>query len=141
LPLNSLSPDLIRFIALDLDGTLLHTDKSISARTRSAVQSAIEKGYQPIIATARPPRGAAILLDGFLSDAPAVYYSGALIVVGGDQILKQTIPCKAALEIVNYFLVACYITRTVFCALRSRLSLAFLFRHCRYCCAFSWMAL
>jgi hypothetical protein len=38
-------------------------------------------------------------------------------------------------------LVACYITRTVFCALRSRLSLAFLFRHRTYCCAFSWMAL
>jgi putative ABC transport system permease protein len=40
-----------------------------------------------------------------------------------------------------FVLVACYITRTVFCALRSHLSLAFLFRHRRYCCAFSWMAL
>ena len=42
----------IRFIALDLDGTLLRTDKSISTRTRSAVESAESHGYIPIIATA-----------------------------------------------------------------------------------------
>jgi hypothetical protein len=50
----SLDTTPIRFIALDLDGTLLRTDKSISPRTRLAIQSAVEKGYKPIIATARP---------------------------------------------------------------------------------------
>lgn len=94
----------IRFIALDLDGTLLRTDKSISTRTRSAVLAAEALGYLPIIATARPPRSAAALLDGFLPDAPRIYYSGARILIGDNCIFNCTIPCPSALEIVNTFM-------------------------------------
>ena len=94
----------IRFIALDLDGTLLQTDKSISTRTRSAVLAAEALGYLPIIATARPPRSAAALLDGFLPDAPRIYYSGARILIGDNCIFNCTIPCPSALEIVNTFM-------------------------------------
>jgi Cof subfamily protein (haloacid dehalogenase superfamily) len=100
----SLDTSPIRYIALDLDGTLLRTDKSVSARSRSAIQSAVEKGYKPIVATARPPRGAAALLKGYLADVPHIYYSGSRIVVGGNRLLNQTIPSEAALEIVNHFL-------------------------------------
>jgi len=100
----SLDTTIIRYIALDLDGTLLRTDKTISTRSRSAIQSAMEKGYKPIVATARPPRGASALLNGYLDDVPHIYYSGSLIIVGNDRILNQTIPSEAALEIVNHFL-------------------------------------
>ncbi len=45
-----------RAIATDLDGTLLHTDKSVSARTRAAVHAAEDAGMLVVIATGRPPR-------------------------------------------------------------------------------------
>lgn len=46
----------LRAIATDLDGTLLRTDKSVSPRTRAAVDAADEAGVMFIIATGRPPR-------------------------------------------------------------------------------------
>lgn len=45
-----------RAIATDLDGTLLHTDRSVSARTRAAVHAAEDAGMLVVIATGRPPR-------------------------------------------------------------------------------------
>ena len=45
-----------RAIATDLDGTLLRTDKSVSLRTREAVDAAEDAGILFIIATGRPPR-------------------------------------------------------------------------------------
>jgi len=45
-----------RAIATDLDGTLLRTDRSVSARTRDAVDAAEDAGILFIIATGRPPR-------------------------------------------------------------------------------------
>ncbi|HWJ98990.1 MAG TPA: HAD family hydrolase [Acidimicrobiales bacterium] len=45
-----------RAIATDLDGTLLRDDKSVSARTRAAVDAAEDAGLLFVIATGRPPR-------------------------------------------------------------------------------------
>jgi Cof subfamily protein (haloacid dehalogenase superfamily) len=46
----------IRLIATDLDGTLLRSDASISARTRSALSAAERAGVRVLSLTARPPR-------------------------------------------------------------------------------------
>ena len=100
----TLDTSAIRFIALDLDGTLLRTDKSISDRTRDAIRNAEADGYVPIVATARPPRGAAALLIGFLSEAHTIYYSGALVILDGQTIHTQTIPVDAAYTIVDRFI-------------------------------------
>ncbi len=102
--MNSLPTSKIRFLALDLDGTLLRSDKSISPRTRSALQSAESQGYIPIIATARPPRSTATLLDGFLPSAPRIYYSGSRICIGNECILNRTIPIEAARATVDLLL-------------------------------------
>lgn len=45
-----------RAIATDLDGTLLRSDGSVSARTRAAVDAAEDAGLLFVIATGRPPR-------------------------------------------------------------------------------------
>ncbi len=47
----------IRLIGVDLDGTLLDTDKSISNRTYSALQKAKEQGVIVVPATGRPYEG------------------------------------------------------------------------------------
>ena len=46
----------IKAIITDLDRTLLHTDKSISERTKNALAKCREKGMLIMAATARPPR-------------------------------------------------------------------------------------
>jgi Cof subfamily protein (haloacid dehalogenase superfamily) len=46
----------VRAIATDLDGTLLRTDKTVSARTRAAIDAAADAGILIVIATGRPPR-------------------------------------------------------------------------------------
>lgn len=45
-----------RAIATDLDGTLLRTDRTVSARTRAAIDAAEDAGLLFVIATGRPPR-------------------------------------------------------------------------------------
>jgi len=45
-------------IAIDLDGTLLRSDRTISDRSRAAVAAVRAAGVEVIVATARSPRGA-----------------------------------------------------------------------------------
>jgi Cof subfamily protein (haloacid dehalogenase superfamily) len=48
--------DLPRLIALDLDGTLLRTDGTVSGRTRRALKGVAAAGVELVVVTARPPR-------------------------------------------------------------------------------------
>jgi Cof subfamily protein (haloacid dehalogenase superfamily) len=45
-----------RVVATDLDGTLLHTDSTLSARTREALRKTRAAGTRVVAATARPAR-------------------------------------------------------------------------------------
>ena len=46
----------IAAIAIDLDGTLLRTNRTFSKRSRAAVNAAITEGIAIIVATSRPVR-------------------------------------------------------------------------------------
>jgi hydroxymethylpyrimidine pyrophosphatase-like HAD family hydrolase len=46
----------VRLIAFDLDGTLLRSDGSLSARSRAALCTTREAGITNVLVTARPPR-------------------------------------------------------------------------------------
>ena len=43
-------------LALDLDDTLLRTDKTIGERTQQALRRWLSAGHEVIVATGRPPR-------------------------------------------------------------------------------------
>lgn len=47
-----------RLAAIDLDGTLLRSDRTVSERSRAAIASARAAGIDVVVATARSPRGA-----------------------------------------------------------------------------------
>lgn len=66
-------------IALDLDGTLLTDKKTISARTKKAVQQAIKQGHIVVIATGRPFRSSAEYYHQLGLDTPIVNFNGALV--------------------------------------------------------------
>lgn len=66
-------------IATDVDGTLLDNDENVTPRTRAAVWAAVEAGTQFVLATGRPPRWIAQVVDG-LGFAPiAVCANGSVI--------------------------------------------------------------
>ncbi|HVS71887.1 MAG TPA: Cof-type HAD-IIB family hydrolase [Phycisphaerae bacterium] len=69
----------IRMVAIDLDGTLLTSRKSITRRTHTALRAAVAKGVHVVLATARPPRSVRGYYDALKLTTPTVNYNGALI--------------------------------------------------------------
>lgn len=67
----------IRLAAIDLDGTLLRTDGSISPRARAALAAAAEQGVTVAIASARSPRSVRELAADLELGGLAVCANGA----------------------------------------------------------------
>ena len=91
----------IRLIALDLDGTLLTSGKTISPGDRAAVEAAIEKGVLVVPVTGRPAQG----VPQEVLDLPGVRYvissNGATIrdVVTGETLLETHLEAETALAV------------------------------------------
>ena len=52
-----------KLIALDMDGTLLKEDKTISNRTKETIEKAREKGVRVVLASGRPIEGLSKYLE------------------------------------------------------------------------------
>ena len=71
-----------KLVAIDMDGTLLKEDKTISQRTKNAIQSAREKGVTVVLATGRPIEGVSRYLEElnmYSENDYVLSYNGALI--------------------------------------------------------------
>ena len=84
----------IRTIVVDLDGTLLRGDKTISAHTQAVLKACKERGIRVIVATARPFRAmqqfcAAVDFDAF------VVSNGAKVICHGRDTLNRIHPSSA----------------------------------------------
>lgn len=66
-------------IALDLDGTLLKDDKTISNESIEIVQRLKSEGHQVCISTGRPYRSSAIYYEQLKLDSPIVNFNGAFV--------------------------------------------------------------
>jgi len=62
-----------------VDGTLLDDDEKVSPRTRAAVHAAVDAGVHFVLATGRPPRWIAPVVDGLDMAPMAVCANGAVI--------------------------------------------------------------
>ncbi len=69
----------IRLVAIDLDGTLLSSRKTITAVNHTAVKAAVKQGIHIVLATARPPRSVRAYYQGLKLETPTINYNGALI--------------------------------------------------------------
>jgi Cof subfamily protein (haloacid dehalogenase superfamily) len=70
---------MIRLIASDLDGTLVRSDGTVSARTRAALQRAVDAGLVVAFVTGRPPRWLHEIADATGHFGVAVAANGAVI--------------------------------------------------------------
>lgn len=66
-----------RLVALDLDGTLLTSDKRITERSRAAVGRLAARGVRVVLCTGRPPRSTVGYADELDLHHPFVCYNGA----------------------------------------------------------------
>ena len=87
-----------KLIALDLDGTLLNSDKELTERTRRALEAAAEAGIEIVPATGRFYRG----MPRVVRELPFVRYvitiNGAevLDLSSGERIYSAEIPAEEA---------------------------------------------
>lgn len=94
----------VKLIALDLDGTLLRSDKTISDRTKEAVHRAQAQGVVVAIATGRMYGTAKPCADQLgLADIPMVLFSGSLIqtVASGRKLFEQAISRETATALLD----------------------------------------
>lgn len=68
-----------RLVAIDLDGTLLRSDQSISEATVAAVREACALGVRVVLATGRPPRNVGLAYERLGLDTLEIDHNGALI--------------------------------------------------------------
>jgi len=78
-PVVPVGPPKFDLVAIDLDGTLLRTDKKVSMFDVNAIKRAGQRGVKVVIATARPPRSAREIHEQLALDTPLINYNGALI--------------------------------------------------------------
>ncbi len=93
----------IRLIAIDLDGTLLRSDKVLSPANASAIAEATNLGVHVVLASARPPRSVREVYHRLALDTLQVNYNGALIhdVPRGRHVFHQPLPIDLARRIVE----------------------------------------
>jgi Cof subfamily protein (haloacid dehalogenase superfamily) len=70
----------IRLIATDLDGTLLRSDGSVSARSVNALRAAEDAGIVVVVATGRPPRWVHPVAEHLAHTGMAICANGAVVV-------------------------------------------------------------
>jgi Cof subfamily protein (haloacid dehalogenase superfamily) len=85
----------LRAVASDLDGTLLRSDRTISERTRRAVAAAEDAGVVVVIATGRPPRWIAPIVEQLGDRGLVVCANGAAVYDSARHEIVRSTPLAA----------------------------------------------
>ncbi|HSF26089.1 MAG TPA: HAD family hydrolase [Actinomycetes bacterium] len=94
-----------RLVATDLDGTILRTDGTVSARTVAALRDAEARGLTVVLVTGRPPRWMGPVVEALGHTGLAVCANGALVLDlhhgdPGTVVAEQTIEVAVLTEVV-----------------------------------------
>jgi Cof subfamily protein (haloacid dehalogenase superfamily) len=91
----------LRLVATDLDGTLVHSDGTITPRTRAALLAAEAAGLAVVFVTGRPLRWAAEVFGHVGGHGLAIVSNGALVwdVAADAAHLHRPIPVDVGLEV------------------------------------------
>lgn len=85
----------IKLIALDLDGTLLTTDKKISEENLAALKAAQQQGVKVVLTTGRPLKAMEFFLHELGTDGQAdeytITFNGGLVQRNTGEILDKTV--------------------------------------------------
>ncbi len=93
----------LEVVALDMDDTLLTSDKTVTVETVEALDAWLEAGKKVVLATGRPPRMARDIPE-LPYHFPAVCYNGGWIEHEGEVLYRNAIPAAVAHGFVNLVL-------------------------------------
>ncbi len=93
--------DPVALVALDIDGTLLTTAKTITPRTRAALHAAARRGVRIALVTGRRHPSARQVADALGLDVPLILHNGALVVEDGAVILCRALPRATAARVIE----------------------------------------
>ena len=82
---------MIKLIAIDLDGTLLYKNMTITLENLEAIKEAQDKGIKVVVATGRPFLFTRPYMEILNFDTPYIMYNGGSIIYGDGTVLKETI--------------------------------------------------
>lgn len=89
-------------LALDLDDTLLRSDKTVSERTLAALRRWLAAGHEIIVATGRPPRHIEAVLPPELRTVPRIAYNGAHVIVDDNVVYRSEISPADVRQIIQW---------------------------------------
>ena len=91
----------LKLVATDLDGTLLHTDGTVTARTRDALKAVEDKGIVVVFVTGRPIRWMDDLWEHVGGHGLAICSNGAVLYDVHAHAVAQTrpIPVEVGMEV------------------------------------------
>ena len=92
---------MLKLVATDLDGTLLHSDGTVSPRTRRVLAALEERGVGVVVVTGRPVRWMDHLWEHVGDHGLAVCSNGAIVYDVREHRVREsrTIPVEVALEV------------------------------------------
>jgi Cof subfamily protein (haloacid dehalogenase superfamily) len=89
----------IELVISDCDGTLLHTDKSLSTPAKDAVRALTDAGVRFTVASSRPGAGMRAIVQALDIDEPFAAYNGGMVLSPGDwKVLKTHVMRRDAVE-------------------------------------------
>ncbi len=96
-----MTPPAVRLLALDIDGTLLRSDKTVSPRTRAVLLAAQHAGVRLVLVTGRRHPAARRVMreledDGGPNVVDLVLHNGALIFEGSEVVRCRPLPAAVA---------------------------------------------
>lgn len=90
-----------QLLVLDLDGTLLKNDKTVSEDTIDTLLEFKKRKNKIIFATARPPRDAYKYVPQKLRDNPIICYNGACMINGKEILYKKEMSKDTVYKIIE----------------------------------------
>ena len=88
-----------RLIATDLDGTIVHSDGSVSRRVVDALSAAMDTGVRVVFVTGRPPRWMAEVADATGHAGIGICGNGAFIYDMHDEVVLDTFAMSAKVAV------------------------------------------
>lgn len=86
-----------KIIAMDMDGTLLNDDKSISEYNIKMIHKAMESGVKMVVSSGRLPVTLGFYIDTIFKNQPVICCNGAIVLDENKNIIKSNLLNKKAI--------------------------------------------
>jgi Cof subfamily protein (haloacid dehalogenase superfamily) len=93
----------ISILLADVDGTLVDSQKRITARAKAAIEKLTEAGIKFAVTSGRPPRGMKMIVEAVKLSAPLAAFNGGMLVEPDTMkvLVQQTLDAEIAQDVIK----------------------------------------